>query len=239
MTASGNDAPLHVDGTPRSRTTHDTVAGIAWTTLALVALLSIPWMLETTTPVFQLLWLVVPLVHLLRYRDASAVGLTTLDLRRFLGVSLAAGATYAALVVAVEPWVGVYDRLVELALAGPDPTFAWLVRFDGPIAWIGLLLFSGFVTLYSEELFFRGWLLRVLERRTRPGVAVVAQALVFMAFQALPVLFFSPVQAVFYLTVYAFGLGLVVGLAAHRTGSILPGLAVVTVANFALTFLLV
>jgi membrane protease YdiL (CAAX protease family) len=219
--------------------TLDTAAGIAWTTLALVGLLSVPWVLETTTPVFQLLWLVVPLVHLFRYRDASAVGLTPLAPRRFLGVSLAAGAAYAALVVAVEPQVGVYERLVELALAGPDPTFAWLVRFDGPIAWIGLLLFSGFVTLYSEELFFRGWLLGALERRTGPSVAVVGQALVFTAFQALPVIFFSPVQAVLYLTIYAFGLGLVVGLAAQRTGSVLPGLAVVTVANLVLTFLLV
>lgn len=238
MTSSRGGSTPHGGATHRSGKTLNTVA-IVWTALALASLLAVPQVLETTTPVFQLLWLVVPLLHLLRYRDAKAIGLVPLDAGRLLGVSLVVGGAYAALVVAVEPRFGVYDRLLQLAFAGPDPTFAWLVRFDGPSAWVGLLLFSGFVTLYSEELFFRGWLLGVLERRTRPGFAVLAQALAFTAFQALPVLFLSPTQAALYLVVYAFGLGLVVGLAAHRTGSIFPGLVVVTVANFVLTILLV
>jgi membrane protease YdiL (CAAX protease family) len=61
----------------------------------------------------------------------------------------------------------------------------------------------------------------------------------FTLFQSIPVLFFSPVQAFVSLVVYAFGLGVVVGIAAHRTDSILPGLAVVTVANLVSTHLLV
>jgi len=171
--------------------------------------------------------------------DASAIGVISLDVRHFLETSVAAGIAYAALLLAVEPWTGVYDRLLELTLEGPDPTFAWLVRFDGLAAWGGLAIFSGLVTLYSEELFFRGWLLNVLKRRTRPTVAVVGQAMVFTLFQSIPVLFFSPVQALVYLVVYAFSLGVVVGIAARRTDSILPGLAVVTVANLVLTYLLV
>lgn len=105
--------------------------------------------------------------------------------------------------------------------------------------WMGLALFSGFVTLYSEELFFRGWLLQTLNRRTQPRVAVIGQAIVFTIFQSIPVFFFEPVQAVLYLLIYAFGLGVIVGVAAQRTQSIWPGLAVVTVANLVLTVILV
>lgn len=105
--------------------------------------------------------------------------------------------------------------------------------------WLGLALFSGFVTLYSEELFFRGWLLQRLNRRTQASVAVVGQAVVFTIFQSIPVFFFEPLQAVLYLLVYAFGLGIIVGAAAQRTQSIWPGLAVVTVANLVLTAILV
>lgn len=150
-----------------------------------------------------------------------------------------AGVAYAILLILVEPWNGVYDRLLVLAVEGPDPTFAWLVRLDGVGGWLGLALFSGFVTLYSEELFFRGWLLQALNRRTQASVAVVGQAVVFTIFQSIPVFFFEPLQAVLYLLVYAFGLGIIVGAAAQRTQSIWPGLAVVTVANLVLTAILV
>jgi len=139
----------------------------------------------------------------------------------------------------VEPWSGVYDRLLVLALEGPDPTFAWLVRFDGLGGWVGLALFSGFVTLYSEELFFRGWLLQTLNRRTQPSIAVIGQAVVFTLFQSIPVFFFEPLQAALYPLNYAFGLGVIVGAAAQRTNSIWPGLAVVTIANLVLTAILV
>lgn len=217
-----------------------TLDGIAitWTTLALLAAIAVPFALQTTTPVFQVLWLVVPLAYLLRYRDAAGVGIRAIGRRAFLRTTVAAGVAYAAVLLVAEPLTGTYGRLLELAVDGPDPTFAWLVRFDGPEAWIGLLLFSGLVTLYAEELFFRGWLLNALKRRTSARVAVVGQALVFTLFQSIPVLYFGPVQAVAYLVGYAFGLGVIVGVAADRTGSIWPGLVVVIVGNLALSLLL-
>lgn len=212
---------------------------ILWTGLALVALVVTPLVLRTTTPIFQLFWLVVPLVSLVRHRDADRVGFHVPGRGRTFRAAVAAGIAYAILLVLVEPWSGVYDRLLVLAVEGPDPTFAWLVRIDGFGGWAGLALFSGFVTLYSEELFFRGWLLQSLNRRMQPGIAVVGQALVFTLFQSIPVFFFEPLQAALYLLVYAFGLGVIVGVAAQRTRSIWPGLAVVTVANLVLTAILV
>ena len=218
---------------------HRVAIALLWTGLALAALVITPLMLRTTTPIFQMFWLIVPFISLVRHRDTDRVGFRTPDREQGLRAAIAAGIAYATLLILVEPWSGVYDRLLVLAFEGPDPTFAWLVRFDGVDGWVGLALFSGFVTLYSEELFFRGWLLQALNRRTTPRVAVAGQAVVFTIFQSIPIFFFEPLQAALYLLVYAFGLGVIVGAAAQRTQSIWPGLAVVTVANLVLTAILV
>ena len=218
---------------------HPVTIALLWTVLALVALFVTPLVLRTTTPIFQLFWLVVPLASLIRHRDTDRIGFTTPNTEHGLRVAVAAGLAYAILLIMVEPWSGVYDRLLLLALDGPDPTFAWLVRIEGIGGWVGLVLFSGFVTLYSEELFFRGWLLQTLNRRTQPRVAVIGQAIVFTIFQSIPIFFVEPIQAVLYLLVYAFGLCIIVGVAAQRTQSIWPGLIVVSVAHFVLTAILV
>jgi membrane protease YdiL (CAAX protease family) len=218
---------------------HRVTIALLWTGLALAALVITPLILQTTTPIFQMFWLIVPLINLVRHRDTDRVGFRTPDRGIGLRTAIAAGIIYAILLILVEPWSGVYDRLLVLALEGPDPTFAWLVRFDGLGGWVGLALFSGFVTLYSEELFFRGWVLQTLNRRTRPRVAIIGQAVVFTLFQSIPVFFFEPFQAALYLLIYAFGLGAIVGAAAQRTRSIWPGLAVVTVANLVLTAILI
>lgn len=216
-----------------------TQLAVLWTVLALVTLALTVAVLETTVPIFHVVWLVIPLANLIRHRDANRVGFRPLTWHRFLRAAVAAGLAYGLLLVLVEPWTGVYDRLLSLALEGPDPTFAWLVRIDGPGRWVILAVFSGLVTLYSEELFFRGWLLQLLARRTRARNAIIGQALVFTLLQSIPAFFFDPVQALIYLAVYAFGLGIVVGTVAHRTESIWPGLAVVTVANLVLSLILV
>ena len=218
---------------------HQVAIALLWTGLALVALVITPLMLRTTTPIFQMFWLTVPLISLVRHRDTNRVGFRTPDRGPGLRAAVAAGIAYAILLILVEPWSGVYDRLLILALESPDPTFAWVVRIDGVGGWVGLALFSGFVTLYSEELFFRGWLLQTLNRRTQPRVAIIGQAVVFTLFQSIPVFFFEPFQAALYLLMYAFGLGVIVGAAAQRTQSIWPGLAVVTVANLVLTAILI
>lgn len=80
-----------------------------------------------------------------------------------------------------EPWSHTYQVLVKTALssAQPDTTFAWLLRLPKLPALTGMLLYSGLVTLFAEELFFRGWLLQLLRRRLGDVWAVVLQALLF------------------------------------------------------------
>jgi hypothetical protein len=130
---------------------HRATIALLWTGLALAALVITPLMLRTTTPIFQMFWLIVPLIvpliSLVRHRDTDRVGFRIPDRGQGLQATIAAGIAYAILLILVEPWSGVYDRLFALALEGPDPTFAWLVRSDGVGGWVGLALFSGFVTL--------------------------------------------------------------------------------------------
>jgi membrane protease YdiL (CAAX protease family) len=124
--------------------------------------------------------------------------------------------------------------LVREAIANtrPDTTFAWLVRFDGAVAWGGLFLYSGLVTIFGEELFFRDWLLRALLRKMNKIWAIVIQAALFTLPQLLTVLLLPPLQAVAYTLLYSWlGVGMIGGWAAARTQSIWPSLASATIWN--------
>ena len=138
----------------------------------------------------------------------------------------------------VEPWSRAYGDLVRAALAGepPDTTFAWLVRFSGPVAWGGLLLYSGLVTIFAEELFFRGWLLQAFLRRMRPAWAILLQAALFTLPQLLAALLLRPLQGAVYGVVYSFlAVGVIGGWAAWRTRSIWPSLAAAALWNLLMT----
>jgi membrane protease YdiL (CAAX protease family) len=105
-----------------------------------------------------------------------------------------------------------------------DVTFAWLVRYEGAAGWLLMLLTSGLVTIFAEELFFRGWLLQLLLRRMSRWPAILLQAALFALPQALPASLLSPVQALVWVGAYAFlGVGVINGWAAARTGSVWPG----------------
>ncbi len=212
--------------------------GLAWILLALFALLPVTMLLQGSFPVFTVLWLVVPLVALLRSRDASRVGLCAVPVRVLAGVT---SLNLAGLLVAaalVEPWSHTYELLVRLATAAatPDTTFAWLVRFEGPSAWAGMLAYSGLVTLFAEELFFRGWLLQLLLRRMRPSFAIALQAALFTLPQLIATLVMPPLQGVLYALAYSWlAVGVVGGWAAARTKSILPSLIAATASNLVFT----
>jgi membrane protease YdiL (CAAX protease family) len=216
--------------------------GFAWLVLALLALAAVTLRLDGALPVFTVVWLVVPLVSLARHRDPRRIGIRPVE-ARLLGVTvLAAGVATACLTIAVEPWSGAYGALVDEALSADpvDTTFGWLARHDGAGAWLGFVAMSGLVTIFAEELFFRGWLLQALLRRTRPGRAITAQAAAFALVQAVPALLLAPLEGAVFVAVYAFAaVGLVGGWAAWRTASIWPSLVVATTANAVLTALLV
>jgi membrane protease YdiL (CAAX protease family) len=213
-------------------------AFVLWAGLALAALLPATLFLRGSFPLLTVAWLAVPLLVVIFTREAGRAGFHLIPWREFLvtaGINLGLLLLLAAL---VEPWSHAYGDLVQAAVAGspPDTTFAWLARFTGLPAWGGLLLYSGLVTIFGEELFFRGWLLQALLRKMSRTWAILLQAALFTLPQLLAALLLPALQGAIYGVVYSFlGVGVVGGWAAWRTRSIWPSLAAAAIGNVILT----
>ncbi|MDX9955175.1 MAG: hypothetical protein RBT75_13810 [Anaerolineae bacterium] len=138
-----------------------------WVFLALALLMPVTLLLQGAFPIFTVVWLLVPLVAVLKAKDATRVGFRTVPWRQLAQATALNLGSYLLLTLLLEPWSHTYEQLLTLALSGstPDTTFAWLLRFPRPLALTGMLHYSGLITLFGEELFFRGWLLQLLQRR--------------------------------------------------------------------------
>jgi membrane protease YdiL (CAAX protease family) len=210
---------------------------IVWSLLALAALLPVTFLLDGSFPLFTVIWILVPLVAVVRSKDASQVGFRAIQGREFLRITGINLAGILAIMLLVEPWLHTYRLLLEAVLSSqsPDTTFAWLLRMPRLPALAGMLLYSGLVTLYGEELFFRGWLLQLLLRRMRASWAISIQAMLFVIPNLLVTFVLPPLQGILYAVVYTFlGIGVIGGWAAWRTQSIWPSFFAATVANLAL-----
>ncbi len=211
---------------------------IFWAGLAFVLLIPIALFFRGTIPIFTMIWLFVPLIVVITTWNAKRIGFRRIPWKIFILTTLVNLGLLGLISLAIEPWSHTYQALVTTALASstPDTTFAWLIRYKGIIAWLGLLLYSGLVTKFAEELFFRGWILQSLQTRTNKVWAIVFQASLFTIPQVLAAFLLLPVQGVVYAVVYSFiGVGLIGGWAAARTQSIWPSLAAATIWNIILT----
>ena len=95
-----------------------------------------------------------------------------------------------------------------------------------------MLLYSGLVTIFGEELFFRGWLLQIFQQWMNNAWAILLQAILFSLPQLMAALLLSPMQGLIYASVYCWlGVGIIGGWAAARTQSIWPSLVSATIWN--------
>jgi membrane protease YdiL (CAAX protease family) len=214
---------------------------LAWIILALAVTIPVTRALDGAYPIFTILWLVVPLIALLRSRDPRYIGLRPVPWGLLFKTTALNLGGLLLVMAAVEPWSHTYRLLVNAALAAPvpDTTFAWLVRFPGPAGLAGMVFYSGLVTLFGEEIFFRGWLLQLLQRRMRPWLAVALQAVLFSLPQALAALIMPPLQGVLYVVVYSWlSIGVIGGWAAWRTQSIWPSLISAMLSNLVFVVLI-
>jgi len=206
---------------------------VAWTGLALVLSCLAALYLRGSFPIFTIIWLIVPWLIVIRTHDAHRAGFNRISWLQFLSTTVI-NLVMLLVSLLVEPWSHAYQALVRGAISGtpPDTTFAWLLRFKGLTAWGGLLLYSGLVTIFGEELFFRGWLLQSFQRRMNKAWAIVIQAALFTIPQLLAAFMLTPVQGLIYALVYSFlGVGIIGGWAAARTQCIWPSLASATIWN--------
>ncbi len=211
-----------------------------WILAAILVAIGVSSLLNATFPSFTMLWLIPPLASLLIVKDAGRLGLRSISWREYGVTTLILLGAFAVLMLAFEPWSHTYRDLVRLAASSspPDSTFGWLARFPGALGHLGLLLYSGFVTIFAEEVFFHGWLLQSLLRVMRPVWAVLLQAALLTLPQALVALVLPPLQGGLYVVVYSFlEIGVLGGWSAWRTRSIWPILTAAVITNFVLTLL--
>lgn len=212
-------------------------AFLTWSIGALVALVPLSTALDAAIPIFTVVWIGVPLASVLRSRDPGRVGFRSVP-PRLLGQSTAVNLVLVlAIMLGLEAASHTYERLVDIAVAARpvDSTFVWLVRLDRVPGIAAMSVYAALVTMFGEELFFRGWLLHWLRRRTTTTRAVVLQAVLFALPQAIAATVMSPGQAVAYVVGYSWvAIGIVGGWAAARTGSIWPSLVTATVVNLVL-----
>ncbi len=225
---------------PPSNKKHN-LAAFIWIIAALLVLYPVSRLLNGSFPIFTFFFLSVPLTALVFSRDSAAIGIRTIrwgDFFKYTGLCLAAN---LAITAAVEPWSHTYQTLLQkgLASASIDTTFGWLVRFPSPIGWIFFILFAGLVTIFAEELFFRGWLQISLMRKMNRTWAVLLQAALFTLPQLLAASLLPLTQGILYGAVYSFlTIGLIGGWAASRTRSIWPSLVSATLYNLIMCLLI-
>jgi membrane protease YdiL (CAAX protease family) len=207
---------------------------VIWTILALAILLPVTYLLNGSFPFFTVIWIFIPLVAVVRTKDASRVGFRAVPWRECAWVSAVNLCGLFVIMLIIEPWSHTYQKLLEAALSSPSPdtTFAWLLRFQGNPALAAMFLYSGMVTLFGEELFFRGWLLQLLRKHWGTPRAIIIQAFLFVIPNLLVAFVLPPLQGVLYVLVYTWlAIGIIGGWAASRTGSIWPSLISATVGN--------
>ena len=208
-----------------------------WAILALIILSLVPQWLDGSFPIFTILWIIVPLIAVLRTKDAGRVGFRAISWRQFLTTTAINLGGLLILMLLFEPWSHTYQKLLAIVLSSqtPDTTFVWLLRFPRIPALVGMVLYTGLVTLFGEELFFRGWLLQLLRRRLGSTWAVFLQAILFVIPNLLIAFALPPLQGMLYVLVYTWlGIGMLGGWAASRTGSIWPSLTSAVVCNLVL-----
>jgi membrane protease YdiL (CAAX protease family) len=209
----------------------------AWTLLALIILLPITQLLKGSFPIFTVVWIIIPLIVVWQTKDASKIGFRAISWSELTRITVINLGGLLILMLLFEPWSHTYEKLLELVLSSqaPDTTFAWLLRFPRLPALAAMTLYSAFVTLFGEELFFRGWLLQLLHRKVGAFWAVVLQAIIFVVPNLLVALVLPSIQGILYVLIYTWlAIGILGGWAASRTGSIWPSLISATLCNLVL-----
>jgi membrane protease YdiL (CAAX protease family) len=213
---------------------------LAWIVLDLLILLPVQQWLNGSFPLFTFIWLLPPFITLLISKDPGRIGVSRVALKMFLPVCGLNVLGVFLVMILLEPWSHAYRTLIVMALGSPTPdtTFAWLLRFPGAPGMIAMFFYTVLVTIFAEELFFRGWLLQWLGKRMPAFWAILLQALFFSLPQAIVALFLTLTQAVVYLAGYSFlAIGMIGGWAAWRTKSIWPSLITASLMNLILVLI--
>ncbi len=206
---------------------------IGWLVAAAVAAVVVPVVIGASLPVLTLILLGIAALVLRRTGTPAALGLVRVPVGEFVQITVVATVAMTLLFGAAEVMTHPYRELLQLVgdESAPDSTFAWVIEYGRGWGLLGFAVYGALVTIFAEEIVFRGALMTWLRRRGQ-WVAVGGTTVAFAALQALPAALLPLGAAIGFLVIDAvLAVGVVGGLAAWRTGSILPVLIAITVAN--------
>jgi len=198
---------------------------LIYLTIALIVLTGVVILFDTSLPLFTYIWLVVPLILLIK--NKPKLGIDKIAFDKLIKYSIIHFVLIGLIYLSLEPWSQTYKLLLDLAVQSqpPDPTFIWLESFSGLISYLLIFLVSLFITIFGEELFFRGLLLQIFKKKLNSSWAIVIQAALFTVPNLIAAFFMPLTQAVIYIFGYAFlAVGCVGGYTAAKTNSIWPSL---------------
>lgn len=214
---------------------------IIWAVSSLILVILVSIFFRTNFPIFTIIWISVPLIGVIRKRDAGSIGFISIPINKFIKFTIINLGLTLLIFGIFEPWSHTYQKLLSVIIDSktPDVTFVWLTRYSGMKSWLSMLLFSVFVTMFAEEIFFRGWLFQYLKKRINSYWAVVIQAIIFIIPNTLVAFFMIPTQGIIYTVIYSgVAIGIVGGWTAKCTNSIWPSLISASIVNLIAVLLL-
>jgi membrane protease YdiL (CAAX protease family) len=206
---------------------------IGWLGMAAAASVAVPIVIGAGVPVFTLVWLAIAALVIRRRRSPSVLGLARPPRGELVRVTGASMLLMTGLFGVAELTTHPYRDLLDLVRdePSPDSTFAWVIEYGIGGGLVGFAVYGALVTIFAEEIVFRGALMTRLRPHGR-AIAVAGTTIAFAAVQALPAALLPPRAAVGFLVIDAvLAVGVVGGLAAYRTRSIYPCIVAITVAN--------
>ncbi|MGV8981669.1 CPBP family intramembrane glutamic endopeptidase [Clostridium sp.] len=214
---------------------------ITWAVSSLLLVILVSMLFKTSFPLLTIIWISVPLAVVICKKDAGIIGFRPIPINEFFKFTLINLVLSLLIFGLFEPWSHTYQKLLRIIIGSEtsDVTFVWLTKYSGIKSWLSMLLFSGFVTLFAEEIFFRGWLLIYFKKRINSYWAVIIQAVIFMIPNTFIAFFMIPAQGIIYTVVYAgVAIGIVGGWTSNCTNSIWPSLVSASVFNLIAVLLL-
>jgi membrane protease YdiL (CAAX protease family) len=210
---------------------------ILWMTSAFITLVLVFILKEVDFPLFSMIWLIVSILISIN----QGIKILTFEKNKTFNTVKATVVFLVLswlLIAIIELLTSSYGMLFELieSTGSKDISFSWLSTRSEGRDYLYFFLFTFFVTIFAEEAFFRGYLLKTLEEKYNKNLANILQAILFSLPQIIVAFMMPTLEGVTFVVMYSFIIyGLMSGYFAQKTGNIWPGLIVATVNNFILT----
>lgn len=189
--------------------------------------------LESDFPLFIYINLILSFIIINKINDVNQFSSNWLSINNFIKYSFMNLFGILVIYFIFEPWSHTYQKLLTASLEnGVDVTFGWIQKYNNSFGFLLIFLFSLFVSIFSEELMFRGVLEGYLFQKTTPIKGIIIQALIFSIPQCLILIVLPLANGLLYIIFYNFiAIGLLNGLIVYKSHSIFPSILSASIAN--------